>query len=176
MLYPLNSLIKSQEERLSALLRGFKGKIRYAKYTGETDEEAPPEAITSLKQPTPEKVQYRKEIRNTPPPILVTNSTILEYMLVRPIDRDILNRSQGKLKWIILDEAHTLVGTQAAEISLLLRRTMLAFDVKPEDIRFVATSATIGDSKNWIETEKKLKEFLAGLAGISHDKVNVVNG
>ena len=176
MLYPLNALINSQEERLSALLRGFEGKIRYAKYTGETENEAPPKAITSLKQSTPEKVQYRQEIRKTPPPILVTNSTILEYMLVRPVDRDILNKSKGKLKWIILDEAHTLVGTQAAEISLLLRRTMLAFDVEPEDIRFVATSATIGDSKNWVETEKKLKEFLAGLAGISPDKVNVVNG
>jgi DEAD/DEAH box helicase domain-containing protein len=176
MLYPLNALINSQEERLSALLRGFEGKIRYAKYTGETDEEAPPKAVTALKQSTPEKVQYRKEIRETPPPILVTNSTILEYMLVRPIDRDILSKSKGKLKWIILDEAHTLVGTQAAEISLLLRRTMLAFDVNPEDIRFVATSATIGDSKDWVKTEKKLKEFLAGLAGIHPDKVNVVNG
>jgi DEAD/DEAH box helicase domain-containing protein len=176
MLYPLNALINSQEERLSALLRGFDGKVRYAKYTGETEEKAPPKAVTALKQPTPEKVLYRKNIRDTPPPILVTNSTILEYMLVRPIDRDILNKSKGKLRWIILDEAHTLVGTQAAEISLLLRRTMLAFDVKPEDIRFVATSATIGDSKNWIETEKKLKEFLSGLAGISPDKVSVVNG
>jgi DEAD/DEAH box helicase domain-containing protein len=176
MLYPLNALINSQEERLSALLRGFEGKVRYAKYTGETEEEAPPKAITSLKQSTPEKVQYRTEIRNSPPPILVTNSTILEYMLVRPIDRDILKKSKGKLKWIILDEAHTLVGTQAAEISLLLRRTMLAFDVKPADIRFVATSATIGDAKDWAKTEKKLKEFLGGLAGISPDEVNVVNG
>ncbi|PSW37574.1 DEAD/DEAH box helicase, partial [Photobacterium phosphoreum] len=176
MLYPLNALINSQEERLSALLRGFEGKVRYAKYTGDTEEEKPAKAVSALKVSTPEKVQYREEIRETPPSILVTNSTILEYMLVRPIDRDILTKSKGKLKWIILDEAHTLVGTQAAEISLLLRRTMLAFDVEPKDIRFVATSATIGDSKDWAKTEKKLKEFLAGLAGIHPDEVNVVNG
>ena len=176
MLYPLNALINSQQERLSAWTRGFNGKVKYALYTGETDENPTTKSHTAIKSPSPEKLMSRSEIRDTPPPILVTNSTILEYMLVRPVDRDILQKSQGKLRWIILDEAHTLVGTQAAEISLLLRRTMLAFDVKPEDVRFIATSATIGDAKDWVETEKKLKEFLAGLAGIRSDQVNVVKG
>lgn len=176
MLYPLNALINSQQERLSAWTRGFNGKIRYALYTGETENSAPPKATTTFKTYKPEKVEYRDEIRNAPPPILVTNSTILEYMLVRPVDREILAKSKGKLKWIILDEAHTLVGTQAAEISMLLRRTMIAFDVKPEDVRFVATSATIGDAKDWEKTEKLLKEFLAGLAGVAPGQVSVVRG
>lgn len=176
MLYPLNALINSQQERLSAWTRGFDGKIRYALYTGETENTAPPKATKTFKPNKPEKVEYREDIRNAPPPILVTNSTILEYMLVRPIDREILSKSKGKLRWIILDEAHTLVGTQAAEISMLLRRTMIAFDVKPEDVRFVATSATIGDAKDWEQTEKLLKEFLAGLAGVSPSQVSVVRG
>lgn len=173
MLYPLNALINSQQERLSAWTRGFEGKIRYALYTGETKHTAPPKATRVFKTHKPEKVEYRDDIRNAPPPILVTNSTILEYMLVRPVDREILTKSQGKLRWIILDEAHTLVGTQAAEISLLLRRTMIAFNVKPEHVRFIATSATIGDSKDWIRTEKLLKEFLSGLAGV-RDRKSVV--
>ncbi|MBU2115364.1 MAG: DEAD/DEAH box helicase [Gammaproteobacteria bacterium] len=176
MLYPLNALINSQQERLSAWTRGFDGKIRYALYTGETENTAPPKATKAFKTNKPEKVEYREDIRNAPPPILVTNSTILEYMLVRPIDREILSKSKRKLKWIILDEAHTLVGTQAAEISMLLRRTMIAFDVKPEDVRFVATSATIGDAKDWERTEKLLKEFLAGLAGVAPEQVSVVKG
>ncbi|QQK60105.1 DEAD/DEAH box helicase [Shewanella sp. LC6] len=176
MLYPLNALINSQQERLSAWTRGFEGKIRYALYTGETKHTAPPKATRVFKTHKPEKVEYRDDIRNAPPPILVTNSTILEYMLVRPVDREILTKSQGKLRWIILDEAHTLVGTQAAEISLLLRRTMIAFNVKPEHVRFIATSATIGDSKDWIRTEKLLKEFLSGLAGVSPEQVSVVRG
>lgn len=176
MLYPLNALINSQQERLSAWTRGFEGKIRYALYTGETKHTSPPKATRFFKTNKPEKVEYRDDIRNAPPPILVTNSTILEYMLVRPVDREILTKSQGKLRWIILDEAHTLVGTQAAEISLLLRRTMIAFNVKPEDVRFIATSATIGDSKDWIRTEKLLKEFLSGLAGVSPEQVSVVRG
>lgn len=176
MLYPLNALINSQRERLSAWTRGFGGNIRFALYTGETPEEPGSKSAKALRKPTPEQVDNRADIRKFPPPVLVTNSTMLEYMLVRPKDREILQKSQGKLRWIILDEAHTLVGTQAAEISLLLRRTMLAFGVQPKDVRFVATSATIGDSSNWESTQLKLKEFLAGLAGVSADQVSVVSG
>lgn len=179
ILYPLNALINSQRERLSAWTRGFEGKLRYALYTGETNESMGSKAAHKLKQSescTPELVESREEIRKSPPQILVTNSTILEYMLVRPKDRPILQKSQGKLKWIILDEAHTLVGSQAAEISLLLRRTMLAFGVEPQDVRFVATSATIGDSSQKEATEIKLKKFLADLAGVSESQVDVVSG
>ncbi|WP_159141399.1 DEAD/DEAH box helicase, partial [Escherichia coli] len=35
-LYPLNALINSQQERLREWTRGFKGKIRFALYNGET--------------------------------------------------------------------------------------------------------------------------------------------
>ena len=72
---------------------------------------------------------------------------MLEYMLVRAEDRPLIDASHGKLKWIVLDEAHSLVGAAAAEIALLLRRVLLAFSVRPEDVRFVATSATIGSAR-----------------------------
>jgi ATP-dependent helicase YprA (DUF1998 family) len=75
---------------------------------------------------------------------LVTNITVLEYMLIRSNDRPILDASQGKLEFIVLDEAHTYIGSQAAELALLLRRAMQAFGVEPGNVRFVATSATIG--------------------------------
>jgi ATP-dependent helicase YprA (DUF1998 family) len=64
-------------------------------------------------------------------------------MLVGAIDAPILHASRHKLGWIVLDEAHTYVGSQAAELALLLRRVMQAFDVDPVHIRLVATSATI---------------------------------
>ena len=86
---------------------------------------------------------------------------MLEYMLVRQVDAPILDQSQGKLRWIVLDEAHTYVGSQAAELALLLRRVIYAFGVEAQDIRFVATSATIGDT----EGNEKLKNYLASIAG-----------
>ena len=180
MLYPLNALINSQRDRLIGWTRGFEGKVRFALYNGETPTDLGAERTQAQASwrgaRKPEEVRDRKGIRNSPPPILVTNATMLEYMLVRPKDRPIIEMSKGTLRWIILDEAHTLIGSAAAETSLLLRRTMYAFGVEPKDVRFVATSATIGDQSKQQETDEKLKVFLSDLAGVSIDQINVVRG
>lgn len=170
-LYPLNALIQSQQERLHAWTGPFGGKIRFCLYNGNTVEKPGPSHISSQ---TPNQVLDRQTLRASPPPILVTNATMLEYMLVRSQDAPILEKSQKKLKWIVLDEAHSYIGSQAAELSLLLRRVLHGFDVDSNDVRFVATSATIGDPKG--VAGQKLKEFLAGLAGVGPDRVHVVSG
>jgi len=167
-LYPLNALIESQKERLNAWTDAFGEGVRYCLYNGLTPER--PDRSIDQK---PNAVTSRQQLRASPPPILVTNATMLEYMLVRIQDQSILGKSQGKLRWIVLDEAHTYLGSQAAELSLLLRRVMHAFDVNPSDVRFVATSATIGDDD---DASAKLQEFLAQMAGISSDHVVVIGG
>jgi len=167
-LYPLNALINSQKDRLAAWTAGLAGGIRFCLYNGAT----PDSVQTTEQQRTLEEVLSRRELRNSPPPILVTNSTMLEFMLVRQEDAPILEASQGKLRWIVLDEAHTYVGSRAAEISLLLRRVLHAFGSKADDVRFVATSATMGGA----ESQEKLREYLADLAGVSLDRVDVVTG
>lgn len=167
-LYPLNALINSQRERLSAWTANFKENIRFCLYNGNT-----PEFERKANTPSkPNEVTNRRTLRESAPPVLVTNATMLEYMLVRQKDASILEQSQGKLRWILLDEAHTYMGSQAAELSLLLRRVMIAFGVTPEEVRFVATSATIGDK----DSEIQLQKFLADIAGISPDQVSVVGG
>ena len=170
-LYPLNALIESQKERLSAWSREFGGDIRYCLYNGNTPT-SPPRA--DKQRESPEQVMSRAALRSSPPPILVTNSTMLEYMLVRQDDQPILEKSQGKLKWIVLDEAHTYVGSNAAEIAMLLRRVMHSFSVNPADVRFVATSATLGsgDEKTLLE----LQTFLADVAGVELSQVHIVTG
>jgi DEAD/DEAH box helicase domain-containing protein len=168
-LYPLNALINSQQERLSAWTAGLDGGIRFCLYNGAT-----PDQVREAEQDAkPEQVMSRKALRNSPPPILVTNSTMLEYMLVRKVDAPIIQKSRGKLRWIVLDEAHTYLGSNAAEISLLLRRVMYAFDADPKLVRFVATSATIGGGE---ESKLALQTFLADLAGIDVNQVTVIGG
>lgn len=171
MLYPLNALINSQRERLSDWTRPFEGDLRFCLYNGETPNDFP--AADQAK--TPEEVRSRHLLRRDPPPVLVTNITMLEYMLVRKEDQPILQRSQGQLRYIILDEAHSYVGSQAAELSLLLRRVIRAFGVEPEQVRFVATSATIGRA-NDLHTHEALAAFLADVAGVSRDAVSVIEG
>jgi DEAD/DEAH box helicase domain-containing protein len=169
MLYPLNALIESQRERLSAWTKPFGGKLRYCLYNGDL----PKDAKESDRRRVLEQVIDRTRLRASPPPLLVTNITMLEYMMVRADDQPIIDVSRGKLKWIVLDEAHSLVGAAAAEIALLLRRVLLAFTVNPEDVRFVATSATIGSGES---VREQLQRFLADVAGIPDSRVHVIEG
>lgn len=165
-LYPLNALIKSQRDRLTAWAEPFGGRIRYCLYNGDTPNEGKPQRRS--------EVCDRKTLRADPPPILVTNATMLEYMLVRAEDQPILAQSQGKLRWIVIDEAHNYLGSQAAELTLLLRRVLHAFGCRAEEVHFVATSATIAGTGD--KATESLRVFLSDIAGVSPDRVSVVRG
>lgn len=173
MIYPLNALIASQEKRLGAWTKPFGGDIRFALYNGLMRDAREAKRGRDERE-VPEQVLYRKTLRADPPPILVTNQTMLEYMTIRREDRPILDASCGKLRWIVVDEAHSYVGSAAAELSLLLRRAMHAFAVDPNEVRFVATSATIGSHEP--ESIEALRRFLADLAGIELERAHVVVG
>lgn len=173
MIYPLNALIASQQERLDAWTKPASGAIRYCLYNGNLREKLKANERREALGRNPQNVSDRHALRDDPPPLLVTNLTMLEYMLVRPQDEPILRASRGRLKWIVLDEAHTLVGSAAAEVALLLRRVMEAFEVDPASVRFVATSATIGEGS---DVESKLCQFLANIGGISIDQVTMITG
>lgn len=169
VIYPLNALIESQRERLAAWTAPLGKRLSFALYNGLT-----PENPRDMRQqpPAPE-IGNRKEIRDAPPSILVTNVTMLEYLLLRAKDQAILERSQGMLRWIVLDEAHSYIGAQASEMALLLRRVRAAFGVNAEDVRLMATSATISDGDGGRE---KLANFVADLAGVRENRVRVIEG
>lgn len=167
MLYPLNALIASQEERLRDWFAPFEGALRYCLYNGETPEDAP--AASGRAEPW--KVRDRRTLRASPPPVLVTNVTMLEYLLIRQRDAPILRQSQGTLDYVVLDEAHSYMGAKAAEIALLLRRVSLAFGRTPDQLRYVATSATIGG-----DAEIELRAFLRDLSGAPDSAIRVVEG
>ncbi len=168
-LYPLNALIKSQKDRLVAWSEPFGGGIRFCLYNGDT-----PEKPDKKRNDWASEVADRRTLRGNPPPILVTNATMLEYLLVRNEDRPILEKSQGGLRWIVIDEAHTYIGSQAAELTLLLRRVLHAFGVDSSQVHFVATSATLGESGE--TSRQRLAEFLADVAGVPLERVSVIEG
>ncbi len=167
-LYPLNALINSQRERFRAWTDDYNDGLRFCLYNGNTEENR-----HSDQGQYPNEVLTRKALRDQPAPMLMTNATMLEYMLVRQIDEPIIKQSCGKLRWIVLDEVHTYMGSQAAELSLLLRRVMHTFGVCASDVRFIATSATMGNDP---QADSQLQQYLANLAGISGDQVVVVGG
>lgn len=167
-LYPLNALIASQRKRMHHWCAALEG-LKYAMLTGDTSNRQP--GLRERDNALPELIS-REQIRNSPPQILFTNPTMLEYMLVRNADAPILEKSQGKLRWILLDEAHTLTGSKAAEMALLLRRVISAFGVGVEDVRFAITSATVGSGGD----ESVLKRFISRLCGVKESQVEVIGG
>lgn len=171
-LYPLNALINSQRERLNAWTQSFGSGIRYCLYNGNTVELQT--KVRTEQNQKPNEILSRELMREQPAPILVTNGTMLEYMMVRQVDAPIvrISREQKSLRWIVLDEAHTYMGSMAAELALQLRRVMISFGVTPEDVRFVATSATIAG----VDATEQLKQFLSDLSGVPVAKIDVLGG
>lgn len=167
-LYPLNALIGSQKKRVAAWCKALGG-INFAVYNGQTQENAQPR---NQQAALPELIS-RAQIRRHPPQILFTNPSMLEYLLVRNKDVPLLQNSQGTLRWILLDEAHTLTGSSAAEMALLIRRVVDAFGADPAQLRFAITSATVGSGE---ESTAQLTQFMSGLCGIEESQITVIGG
>lgn len=167
-LYPLNALMDSQRKRVAAWCKALNPQVTFAIYNGDTKEPSKQEDKVAL----PELIS-REAIRKTPPQILFTNPTMLNYMLLRNTDRPILEKSRGQLRWILLDEAHTYTGSAAAELALQLRRVLQAFNVTVDQVNFAVTSATMGDSE---DAQIRLKTFVSQLTGKQPEDIVIIGG
>ena len=89
ILYPMNALANDQLKRLRTLLRGTD--VTFGRYTGDTEEKES-RALPKWKEENPgqdklpNELISREEIRKNPPNILLTNYSMLEYLLLRPED------------------------------------------------------------------------------------------
>jgi DEAD/DEAH box helicase domain-containing protein len=181
ILYPMNALVNDQVDRLERWLRG-QDSVTLFHFTSET-----PEDHSAFKRdnfPEPEICRFRTrnhargmEERNGKridggggeiPQILITNYSMLEYMLCRPQDQVFFG---SNLTTLILDEAHLYTGTLAAEMTLLLRRLLHRCGRLPTDVINFATSATIGGN---VQTD--LAEFIGKLFSKSPTQVVAIEG
>jgi len=78
---------------------------------------------------------------------------MLEYMLLRPIEQPFFEETKEWLEAdaenelnIVLDEAHLYRGAQGAEVGLLLSRLLQKLGISRERVRFILTSATMGEN------------------------------
>lgn len=154
VLYPMNALANDQKERLGSICRllrdsGSPFSFTFGQYTGETPEnenDTRRDAATRVKQREPGELVLRREMRETPPHLLLTNYSMLEYLLLRPDDSPLFDG--GRAKWwtfIVLDEAHQYRGSKGTEMAMLLRRlkARLREGGREGPFRCIATSATL---------------------------------
>lgn len=175
-LYPLNALMDDQRTRMSECIECCAQNLSFAVYNGNTPDDPEDEkrnAETVYNDRRKHEMVFRAEIRTQKHPnILFTNPTMLEYLLLRGDDNSILNHSQGKLRWIVIDETHTFTGAGAAELALLIRRVLDAFDTPIENVRFATSSATVGGESG----EEELKKFISDITRKPKDQIEVVSG
>ncbi len=140
LLYPLNALVNDQVARIRKWLSGQQ-QIRFCYFTGETPENNSAASKLGINPYLKgAEIVTREQARATPPDILVTNYSMLEYLLCRPQDSSLFGSA---LRTLVLDEAHVYSGTLAAEIALLLRRVQLRCQVQPTSVLHIAASATL---------------------------------
>ena len=168
-LYPLNALMEDQKERLNNYITFSEKDLKFAVYNGNTPENRNSSNYEDPDYPDTE-IASRDEIRTVKPNILLTNPSMLEYMLLRENDKDLFSKD---LKWIVIDETHTFKGSAGAELAMLIRRILKACGKHPSEIRFATSSATIGNGPN---AKNALKEFISNITGQDKTQIEVIEG
>ena len=94
----------------------------------------------------------RHEVQAAPPDLLVTNYSMLEYMMMRPIERSIFDMTRAFLEanldesfLLVLDEAHLYRGAAGAEVGLLLRRLRDRLGIPARRFQVICATASFSD-------------------------------
>ena len=155
IVYPMNALINSQLDALNQYQEGFpESQVRFDRYTGQTREED------------------RQRIFENPPHILLTNYVMLEYLLVRPAERSLLETATRDLQFLVMDELHFYRGRQGADVAMLLRRVQ---QKAGRDLQIIGTSATMATDGTRTERKEAIAEASSKLFGVQIPAANVID-
>ena len=167
ILYPMNALANDQRERLGEICKRLKEEespfhFTFGQYIGETPdhktdtyrhagdhlaERAQKDfCVIENERVVHGELVLRSEMRENPPHILLTNYSMLEYLLLRPDDVYLFDNGQARWwTFLVLDEAHQYRGSRGIEMGMLLRRLKqrLREGGRTEPFKCIATSATL---------------------------------
>lgn len=148
IVYPMNALANSQIGELEKFLcRGYpngRPPVTFRRYTGQ------------------EKDAEKREIIANPPDILLTNYVMLELVLTRTDERELVDAAKG-LKFLVLDELHTYRGRQGADVALLVRRVREACEA--DNLLCIGTSATLASDASWSKQQLEVSRVATSLFG-----------
>lgn len=170
LIYPMNALATDQALRVARAIHGnphLKGKVRSGLYIGDDggggrtfSEMGPDHVITD-----------RDAMQRAPPDILLTNYKMLDYLMVRPRDRNLWKGStEGALRFLVVDEIHTFDGAQGTDLACLIRRLKARLRVEPGKLCCIGTSATLGGP----EAGLALREYATQVFGEPFDEDAIV--
>lgn len=186
ILYPMNALANDQRRRLGEICQNLKDansdfKPTFGQYIGATPEDERDgwrNAKTHEENRLPGEWVFREEMRGNPPHILLTNYSMLEYLLIRPEDSALFDGNRGRhWQFIVLDEAHQYRGTKGMEMGMLVRRLKQRLHTggRKHPFRCIATSATISSGEGR-KDKQAVAAFASTLFGEPFSDASVIFG
>lgn len=129
-----------------------------------------------ITDPRDAELVTRQEMQNFCPDILITNYSMLEYMLMRPIEqsiwkstRDWLKSSKDNKLLFVIDEAHMYRGSAGGEVALLIRRVLHKLKIERDRVQFILTSASVPSG-----ADDRIYEFACALSAQNEKKNSFV--
>ena len=176
-----NDKLKKRENSINKLKREISDlkEIQNSKFRDENGEE-PKEAKFLVQNLDGSEMYSRWDMQKYPPDIMVTNYSMLNVMMMRKVEDNIFEATKKWLKedknhkfQLVLDELHSYRGTQGTEIAYLMRTLLdrIGLDPDSEQLQIIATSASLGDSKE--ESLTFLKQFFGCK---DKDKFEIITG
>ena len=135
-----------------------------------------------LTDPMDAELITRHEMHQYCPDILITNYSMLEYMLMRPIEKEIWKKTRSWLDsdpshklLFVIDEAHMYHGSSGGEVALLVRRLLYKLGIRRSQIQFILTSASVPPGK---EKEEEIRQFACDLSAqrVDENKFILIRG
>lgn len=167
---PPATLMAKDRERINAVAAEVRKVDREAKALRKAleaqgkDEAAIVEALSQFQDPNSGELMTRWDMIATPPDILITNTSMLNIMLMRDVEAPILEKTRDWLAsdpanafTIVVDELHGYRGTQGTEVALVVRNLLDRLGLEPgsSQLRCIGTSASLDGEGG----RKYLEEF-----------------
>jgi DEAD/DEAH box helicase domain-containing protein len=172
VIYPMNALATDQARRFAELIAStpaFKD-LRVGMYVGGNAVSNGQGMVMTGKT----VITDRDTLRKNPPDILLTNYKMLDYLMLRPKDRELWEQNKPEtLRYVVVDELHTFDGAQGTDLALLLRRLRSRLKSPDGHLICAGTSATLGGSSD----SGPLREYAKQVFGVpfEHDSVITEN-
>ena len=144
LIYPMNALATDQAGRLAKLIHNskLKGHVTAGIYIGQREKDP------SMFMTRDRLVSDKDTLRLSQPDILLTNYKMLDYLLIRPDDRNLWqHNSPDTLQFLVVDELHTFDGAQGSDLACLIRRLKARLAIASNHLCCVGTSATLGSEE-----------------------------
>jgi DEAD/DEAH box helicase domain-containing protein len=180
---PPTTLKANDRKRIDGIGRQLREVAKEAKALRKAleDRSLPPEkvieAVAQFPDPTCGELLTRWDMISAPPDILITNTSMLNIMLMRDVEAPIFEQTREWLQedptalfTLVVDELHGYRGTQGTEVALVVRNLLdrLGRDASSPKLRCIGTSASLEGEGG--------KEYLEQFFGVERSTFVVLPG